>query len=197
MKFGTKAYTITAIVLVASTTLGFYLYPNTLLIYDGFEGCLWKWNKGAHVPQDPNNPGSEVSWDIFRTTSVARSGIYSLNLSIDGRQDDGTIWIERRVPVNPDSNIRVKVFFWLYSEFESQANTIAGVVAYIGMDEPKEEEDFQRLGAANQVSGWREYYYSKNLNTGSSNEVWIAFGITVLWETYMSYAIDDVRILVN
>ncbi|NWG09082.1 MAG: hypothetical protein HXX80_02010 [Nitrososphaerales archaeon] len=197
MSIGARAYTITVIVLVVSTALGFYLYPKSLLIYDGFEDCLCEWAKGAHAPQDPNNLGNEVFWDIFRTASVAHSGIYSLNLSIDGRQDDGTIWIERRVPVNPNSNIRVKVFFWLYSEFESQANTIAGVVAYIGMDEPKVEEDFQRLGTANQVSGWKEYYYSKSLNTGAGDEVWISFGITVLWETYMSYAIDDVRIIVN
>jgi len=197
MSIGARVFTITVIVLVASTALGFYLYPKSILIYDGFEDCLCGWTTGADVPQDPNNPGNEIFWDIFRTTSVAHSGIYSLNLSIDGRQDDGTIWIERRVPVNPNSNIRVKVFFYLYSKFESQANTIAGVVAYVGMSEPKVEEDFQCLGTANQVSGWREYYYSKNLNTGLSDEVWIALGITVLWETYMSYAIDDVRIVMN
>jgi len=53
------------------------------------------------------------------------------------------------------------------------------------------------LGQANQVSGWKEYDYMVSLNTGSSDRIWIAVGITVLWETQMSYNIDDVRIVIT
>ncbi|MCP8321594.1 MAG: hypothetical protein H3Z52_11750, partial [archaeon] len=116
------------------------------------------------------------------------------NFSIDGRQDDGTIWIERRIPVKPYSNIQVKVSFHLYSESENQVNIIAGVVVFVGTYDPEVEDNFQSLGQANQVSGWKEYNYIASLNTSSSDEVWVAVGITVLWETYMNYYIDSVTI---
>ena len=165
-----KTYSIIGIV-IALIIVGFYLYPKPFVISEGFESGFGEWRKDAHVPLDPNNPGYDIFWDISRTNSLAYSGSYSLNFSIDGRQDDGTIWIERSIPVKNYSNIQVRVSFQLYSEF-----------------------DFQILGPANQVLGWKEYNHKVNLNTGSSDEIWIALGITVNWETYMSYNIDDVRI---
>jgi len=44
------------------------------------------------------------------------------------------------------------------------------------------------------VAGWKEYTYTTILLTGSSNEVWVAVGITVGWETEMTYNIDDVSV---
>ena len=188
-----KIYGIIGIV-VALIIVGFYLYPKPFVINESFEIGFDDWIKDAQVPLDPNNPGHYVFWNVSRTNSLAYSGSYSLNFSIDGRQDDGTIWIERRIPVRTHSSIQVRVSFQLYSEFESQANMIAGVVVYAGINNPENEDDFQILGPTNQVSGWKEYDYMLSLNTSSSDEIWIALGITVLWETQMSYNIDDVRI---
>jgi len=188
-----KTYSIIGIV-IALIMIGFYLYPKPFVINEGFESGFGEWRKDAHVPLDPNNPGYDIFWDISRTNSLAYSGSYSLNFSIDGRQDDGTIWIERRMPMKSYSSIQVRVSFHLYSEFENQANTIAYVVVFIGTNDPEIEDDFQLREPANQVSGWKEYSHRASLNTGSSDEIWIALGITVNWETYMSYNIDDVRI---
>lgn len=193
-----KYYGIICIGLVITlATIGFYLYPKPFIIDESFENGLGEWSKDAHVPLDPNNPGCEVFWNISRMDSLARSGSYSLNFSIDGRQDDGTIWVERKVSVRSYSNIQLRVSFHLYSEFKSQVNTIANVLVFVGTYDPEIEEDFQILGPANQVSGWKEYTYEANLNTGSSDEIWVAVGITVCWETYLSYNIDDIRIEVN
>jgi len=188
-----KTYSIIGIV-IALIIIGFYLYPKPFIINENFENGFGEWSKDAHVPLDPNNPGHYVFWDISRTNSLAYSGSYSLNFSIDGRQDDGTIWIERRISVESYSSIQVRVSFQLHSKFESQANTIAYVVVFIGTNDPEIEDDFQLREPANQVSGWKEYSHKVNLNTGSNGEIWIALGITVNWETYMSYNIDDVRI---
>jgi hypothetical protein len=190
-----KIYGVIGISLVITVIfIGFYLYPKPFIIDESFENGFGEWSKDAHVPLDPNNPGHEVFWNISRTDSLAHSGSYSLDISIDGRQDDGTIWVERKVSVKSYSNIKVRVSFYLHSDSKNQAITIARVVAFVGDSNPEVEDDFQILGPANQVLGWEEYIYEVNLNTSSSDEVWVAVGITVSWETYLSYNIDDIRI---
>lgn len=89
--------------------------------------------------------------NITRSTDVASSGLYSLKFFIDGRQDDGTIWIERKIAVQKDSQIQVSIFFNFYSDHESLANTIAVICAYADFRKPGTEEDFIVIGNANEV----------------------------------------------
>ncbi|HLE75212.1 MAG TPA: hypothetical protein VI864_04110 [Candidatus Bathyarchaeia archaeon] len=152
-----------------------------------------EWSANKQVPQDPNNPGHLVQWHIRRASNISRSGAYSAELFIDGKQDDGTIWLERKISVKQNAQVRVSVSFWLYSEQES-FNTIADVVAYAGIAKPEVEEDFVAVGSANEVAGWKNYVYEANVNTDSTSEAWVAVGISVRWETTMTYYIDDVRI---
>ena len=49
------------------------------------------------------------------------------------------------------------------------------------------------MGVANEVAGWKNYAYTADLNTDSNGEAWVAVGISVRWETYMTYYIDDVK----
>jgi len=95
--------------------------------------------------------------------------------------------------VRNNSKIQVEVSFKFYSEQES-FNVIAKVCAYAGVSNAEVEDDFVVLGSANEVAGWKEYTYTTILLTGSSNEVWVAVGITVGWETEMTYNIDDVSV---
>jgi hypothetical protein len=122
---------------------------------------------------------------------VSRSGNYSLELFIDGRQDDGTVWIEHKIEAR--KRLQVKVSFWLYNTEES-INTRAVVCAYIGVEKPDAEEDFYVLGSADEVAGWRNYAYTVFLENASSVDVWVAVGISVRWETYLTYYIDEVEI---
>jgi len=152
-----------------------------------------EWTANAFVPPDPNSPGNPVQWHIRRASNVSHSGAYSAEFFIDGKQDDGTIWLERKISVKQNAQIRLSVSFWLYSEQES-FNTIAAIVAYAGITKPKVEDDFAVVGVANEVAGWKNYAYEANVNTDSTAEAWIAVGITVRWETYLTYYIDNVRI---
>ena len=115
---------------------------------------------------------------------------------IDGRQDDGTVWIEKKISVKNDSQIHVKVSFEFYSEQES-FNVIADVCAYSRISNSEVETDFTVLGQANEVAGWKRYTHETTLQTGSSGEVWVAVGITVRWETEMTYNIDDVKVTIS
>jgi len=170
-----------------------FSYPSFQIIREDFEEGFDGWTADADIPLDPNNLGHFVEWNITRSNDVAHSGQYSLKLFIDGRQDDGTIWIERKIDVKRNSHVKIKTSFMFYSESES-FNTIASICAYAGIRNPEVEENFVVLGSANEVEGWKNYNYTAYLYTGSSEEVWVAIGITVRWETYMTYYIDDVKV---
>ena len=160
---------------------------------EDFENDLGEWTPNAQVPPDPSNPGQLVEWNITRATDKANSGKYSVKLFIDGWADDGTIWIQRKIGMKNNSQIQVKVSFQFYSEEES-SNTMAVVCAYGGVRKPAVEEDFVVLGPANEIAGWKNYTYTTMLKTGFSEEIWVAVGISVRWESYMTYYIDDVEV---
>jgi len=170
-----------------------YLYTKPQVMKESFENDFGGWVADADVPPDPNNPGHTVEWSITRATTTAHSGQYSLRFFIDGRQDDGTIWIEQKITTRRNTQVQIQVSFELYSERESY-NTIAGVCVYIGVRNPETEIDFTVLGTANQVAGWKKYTYTTTIETDSTGEIWIAAGITVRWETTMTYFIDDIEV---
>lgn len=192
-----KIYAVVAVLIVVALLIGIIgvlnASPKPQTILEGFEKGLEEWVADADVPLDPNSPGQPVEWRVNLATKVSHSGQYSLELFIDGRQDEGTIWIERKVNVKKNMQIQVKVSFRLFSEEES-FNTIAVVCAYAGTKNPTSEEDFAVLGPANEVAGWKNYVYAEDLKTGSSEELWVAMGISVRWETHMTYYIDDVEL---
>ncbi len=77
------------------------------------EGYIGEWFMNGDTPQDPNNPGHAVQWHIRHVSNISRSGVHSVELSIDGKQDDGTIWLERKISAKEKAQIRVSVSFWL------------------------------------------------------------------------------------
>lgn len=142
-----------------------------MTLIEGFEDGFGNWVIDANVPSDPNNFNQTVEWNITRTTGTTHSGQYAIKLFIDGRQDDGTIWVERNVIAPRNVQVKVTVSFWLYSE-ERSFNTIATVVGYSGTRNPETEEDLEVLGTANQVTGWKLYSFEATVNTGSNGDMW-------------------------
>jgi hypothetical protein len=184
------------ILIIISATAGWYFHPKPARYDEGFEEDFGGWIDDADVPPDPNNPGSLVDWNVSRVTSPVKSGQYSVELHIDGRQDDGTVWIEKKLSVKRNTQIQVEVSFDFYSESES-FNVIAAVVGFAGSSNPEVEADFIVLGQANEVSGWKLYVHTATVNTGASGEVWVAVGISVRWETEMTYNLDDVKVTIS
>jgi hypothetical protein len=159
----------------------------------GFEEGFGDWVSDADVPLDPNNPGQPVEWHVSLVSNISHSGQNSLRLFIDGSQDDGTVWVEKEVDVPRNSLIRVVLSFWFYSAEQSD-NEIAVVCAYANLANPEVEADFTFLGSANEVAGWRDYSLMTSLYSGSSGKLWVAVGISVSWETRMTYYVDDIEI---
>jgi hypothetical protein len=124
-KFGAAIGILTII----SAAAGWYFSPKSIAYNESFEQNFSGWTGDADVPPDPNNPGSNIEWNVSRTTSPAKSGQHSVELYIDGRQDDGTVWIEKMLSIERNAQVQVNVSFDLYSESES-LNVITAVVAF-------------------------------------------------------------------
>jgi hypothetical protein len=186
---------ILSIITIAVIVAG-HFQPETTTYNEGFEDDVGGWEGDADVPPDPNNPRSLVDWNVSRVNSPIKSEQHSVELYIDGRQDDGTVWIEKKLSVKEKSQIQVTVSFEFYSENES-FNVLAAVVGFAGTHNPEVEADFTVLGQANEVSGWKRYSHTSTLNTGSRGEVWVAVGISVRWETEMIYNIDDLQVTIG
>ncbi|PVX27287.1 MAG: hypothetical protein CW716_03075 [Candidatus Bathyarchaeum sp.] len=184
------------ILTIISAMAGWYFCPRPIKYNEGFEQDFGGWTGDADVPPDPNNPGSNVYWNVSRTTSPTRPGQQSVKVYIDGKQDDGTVWIEKAMSTRRNAQIQVKISFDVYSENES-LNVIAAVVGFAGTSNPETEADFAVLGQANEVSGWKRYTHTITLKTDSSGEVWVALGISVRWETEMTYNIDDIEVTIG
>jgi hypothetical protein len=196
MRPAVKWGVVIGILIVISVVAGWYFYPKPALYDEGFEDDFGEWIGDAVVPPDPNNLGSLVDWNVSRVISPVKSGQYSVELYIDGKQDDGTVWIEKELLVKRNAQIQVEVTFDFYSESES-FNVIAAVVAFAGIFDPEVEADFTVLGQANEASGWKRYAHTASVNTDSSGQIWVAVGISVRWETEMIYNVDDVKVTIS
>ena len=168
--------------------------PVSLSFGDGFEGDLSAWQTGADVPEDPNNPGHPVAWAIETSAEQAASGQQSARLFLDGRQDDGTIWLARSFDVPADVQFEVSLDFQLWSQTASPANEITQASAYAGASAPAAELDFNTERSGNRVAGWDTYSYQFAAQSGTDGQLWVAVGINVVWETEVTHYLDDVQI---
>ncbi len=168
---------------------------------DGFEAGFGQWAPRSDVPEDPNQPGERVNWTIHADDGRARNGTTALNFTLDGRQDDGTIWVVRGFPVASGRTYTVAASVWFFSESES-FNTIAHVVLSVSDHEPTGEDSFPTPGTdpeapalrepLNQAAGWVEYRVEGTVADSDDGVVHVAFGISAVWETEMTYHADDV-----
>ncbi|MFB6104460.1 MAG: hypothetical protein ABEJ57_05160 [Halobacteriaceae archaeon] len=175
---------------------------------DSFESGLGDWDTGADVPEDPNNPGQPVQWSITTDTAHAVGGGKSVKYVLDGRQDDGTIWIVRPVAISADTAYTAAVSAQAWSHSES-FNTLAHLVMSLGPDAPTAETSFPQpntnsttddtaIGGLreplNRADGWEEYAFTWETPQLDTDTLYLAVGISAVWETQLTYFVDDVSL---
>jgi hypothetical protein len=158
-----------------------------------FEGGLQGWSRDHFIDCEQDPEPCVFNWRITRSTQQAHDGNTSLKMFLDGTNDDGTIWLERRFDVKPNSTTKVRIRFWLWSEGQSDFNTWP-VVAYAGRANPETEEDFTIVGQTDRRAGWSRYELVQEVTAGSSGRIWVAFGFGATWETPRTYFIDSVKV---
>jgi hypothetical protein len=179
-------------IIVVLVTIGLGTLGSPIVLSEGFEHGLGPWMEGSYLPLDPNT-GREVEAGLQRTTERARSGDHSIVIAIDGTQDDGTVWISRWMEMDgPDE---LEISFHVYSMYESM-NTIGCAVAFFGNDTPEAEEQFTVLGPASSQKGWTLFNLRSYVNP-VDGRAHVALGITVAWETHMTFWIDDVAVTIH
>jgi hypothetical protein len=124
----------------------------------------------------PDTDGRARAWKIYRTTDQAVDGTVGLGLYLDGSNDEGKIWIERKFAARPDSTVTVSVSFWLHSTGGGDVNAW-GVLGSAGNQEPRVPD---RIGWLNQ-RGWNRQTFTRTFATDGTGTVWVAVGI---WATY-------------
>ena len=158
-------------------------------VWHGGESGQGAWLADADVPFDANIDLCR-QWRIMRTRTEAYTGHSGLSMYFNGQSDDGTIWIERWVPVEPKSEVTVDLSW----AFGIQANMATTPVYYIGMLDPEGEADFT---LEPMQDGWAEYHVTEQVDTGNRTRLWVAVGFTVSWETEVWHYLDDVEISVQ
>ncbi len=167
--------------------------PLSVSFQEDFETDLTSWETGADVPMDPNNPGNPVAWSIDVSPEQAAEGERSARFELDGLQDDGTIWLTRAFEVPANRTVDVDLDLLLWNDTQS-ANTLIQVAAYGGPQPPQAEGDFNTERPGNRVEGWDEYTYRFSVQSNANGRIWVAFGISVVWEAQVVYHIDDVNV---
>ncbi len=115
----------------------------------------------------------------------------SLHLSMDARNDDGSVFLKRRIPIQPGTGPTINLSFWMNSPGSSQT-----LLWFIGDYEPEVESDFTADGPTS--PGWNKYSFQRTLpGTSDASEAWVAFGATIGFEgpPYDGF-VDDIVITV-
>lgn len=135
-------------------------------------------------------------------------GNKSVRLDIDGRHDDGSVWLLASIPVIslrlPGTIHSLEISGWVWSAVQSNVN-VWPIIAAIresrpSSNETKQEEDFERIGYTEEKSGWTEYTLRKRkfiLPDEPESIIYFAFGISATWETQRTYWIDYLTIKID
>lgn len=149
---------------------------------ESFEFGFGDWVYDFDTPKEYQTGRNRLSF-IHPTRDQAYKSKQSLFAFLDGCGDDGTIWIERSVPVPRYSNITVKFSF----AFGIQSDIATTIMYFMDLYNPEVEVDFNEAGMHN---GWNYYSFKKKIYTGSRNRLWLGGGYSARWETLLSKYMD-------
>jgi hypothetical protein len=153
-----------------------------------FEQGLQGWEIGHDLPVDPNDPDEHVHASATVSTHRASHGDRSVQFTIDGVADEGTIWVQQPVDLTDVDAIAIDV----YSRGES-ANVMTLAAVYGGpVPGPSglTEDHFDTSRPVEGHSGWETYEYP----VSHDGPGLVATGISVVWETTVTRYVDDVRL---
>jgi hypothetical protein len=139
----------------------------------------------------------EGAYTMYRTTEQAYNGQFSVECYLDGTDGSGTAWMGQSYPAPAQTLVKLNLTFQLYSPAQSDLNNFA-VVAYVGTTPPRSEADFQVIGYTDTVAGWKQYKFQDWQLTGRDpTYIWVAFGISSVWEYSREYYMDNVTVSIK
>jgi hypothetical protein len=168
------------------------LVQNSYTDYtEGFEVNYGSYEFDFDVPEDFYTGGYKECYSEI-TDEDSYKGNQSLKLFLDGTSDDGTVWVERWIPVPKNSKISVAFSF----AFGNHPAMGCMVSHYVGINDPEVEQDFSDNWEEHSYN-WKVYSYYANMTTGDYSRIWVAAGFSAVWETWFTHYLDSMKITVN
>jgi len=165
-------------------------YSPTLVYFESFEQGFGEWVIDNDVPGHmvPDSGYVQMDWAVGRIDTNAYDGEWSLQFFINGTMDDGTVWIERTIPVMPNTWCSVEVDFHVVG---APSEVTDGYIAVV-LDtlDPEMEGDMEGM-AIEMPASWQTHIYQRTIYTGERDVIWIAVGFSVTWETPAFYKFLD------
>ena len=155
------------------------------IAYDSFETGFGPWV--------PDTDGKAPVASVTLSTEQAFDGVRSVRIFMDGRQDDGTTWIEAQFAGPAWARVRVAVTFQLWSPGSGGAGGWR-VVGFAGTGDPETETHFTPIGYTDVVAGWRPYHGVWTFRTDATGRFRVALGTSVIWEVQKAHHVDAVRV---
>ncbi|MGB9985498.1 hypothetical protein [Salarchaeum japonicum] len=121
------------------------------------------------------------------SSRYASDGETSLRAFIDGRQDDGTVWVQQPVDLSQYDYLAVDY------QVSRSFNEILQAAVYTGPDtDSLEERDFDRSNSlsGHDAAGWKTFVY----DVPHDSEGIVAVGFNIVWETGAVGFLDNVRL---
>ncbi len=162
---------------------------------ESFEyGGLQSWYTDFDVPKQHMYPGPK-GFIITRSVAESYHGDHAMELFLDGTADDGTLWVERALPVEPNCLVEVTVGFEFFRYAPDDMGNFPPVAA-ISLLDPEVERDFDVIPGL-YPGGWTYHTFQKTLFTGPYDMLHIGVGYTVVWESQVTQLIDLVQTQIN
>lgn len=181
--------------------------PLEYTLRDDFSNGLDDWDIEAHI--GPHADLEDFEWSLDLTDDPVYAGDQAVSIFTEGTYDDGTVWIAQPIEVETERRYNAEVSFQAWSPSES-FNLRRRAVAYLGQSRPTEEMDFPETDwnstdegmtaygglrePLDQADGWFKYSFEWESTNIYSDELWFAVGVTVVWETDLTNAIDDIDV---
>lgn len=170
---------------------------------DGFE-----WERDATIGDQVDL--DEWDWSIELSDAQVYTGERAAEVYTEGGYDDGLAFLLRRIDIAPDHAYDVEVSIQAWSGTQSDVNNLRRLACYLGPDRPETQNDFPEADwdssdegetdfggirePLNQAEGWHEHTFEWTSSTLDTDVLYFAVGVDVVWETDLTYYLDDVTV---
>ncbi len=159
-----------------------------------FENDLEGWTAKA---TDLDFQGSPVPWSVSPTDFVIQDGKKSLQFTIDSRNGNAKVWIEKVFFAEPKKKYRVKVEYGLFSQLDAPRSKIITGVLNTSAEGGQELEPFYQKKIGTYEPVWKRNQYEFQVKTKKSGLVYVVIGIFAEEAKLQAYSFDNVCVTIT
>lgn len=143
-----------------------------------------------------------IAWSIHPSNEYAADSVYSMQFYLENYNDAGKIWIQKPFSVNPQKDYIIIINYKFASMDFGMAN-LWTIITGVHLSPPDSAQELYYQG--NTGNGfdfdtgyvWLDKNYKFNINSETSDSLWIVIGIWGNWEVPRTYYIDSLSISIQ